>query len=105
MARTTKVRTRTQDGDVEVLVLINHPMETGLRTDKATKQKIPAHFIQTMDIEHNGKPAVNSELGIGISENPLLGFRLKSAKAGDSLKIAWKDNLGETGVVETKVEL
>jgi len=105
MARTTKVRTRTQDGEVEILVLVNHPMETGLRTDKQTNQKIPAHFIQTVDIEHNGKPAINAELGIGISENPLLGFRLKTAKEGDSIKVTWKDNKGETGSVESKVSL
>ena len=105
MARKTKVRTRTQEGAVEVLILVNHPMETGLRKDKKTKQKIPAHFIQTLDIALNGKPAVNAELGIGISKNPLLGFRLKDAKQGDKLKIAWKDNKGESDVVNTTVDL
>lgn len=105
MARKTKVRTRTQDGQVEVLILVNHPMETGLRKDKNTKQKIPAHFIQNLDVILNGKPAVNAELGIGISQNPLLGFRLKDAKEGDTLKVSWKDNRGETGGVETTVKL
>ncbi len=105
MARKTKVRTRNQAGVVEVLILVNHPMETGLRKDKQTKKKIPAHFIQNLTIELNGKPAVNAELGIGISKNPLLGFRLKDAKQGDALKIAWKDNKGESGVVDTTVDL
>ncbi|HEC12209.1 MAG TPA: thiosulfate oxidation carrier complex protein SoxZ [Acidiferrobacteraceae bacterium] len=105
MARKTKVRTRMQDGKVEVLILITHPMETGLRSDKKTKQKIPAHFIQTLDVILNGEPVANAELGIGISTNPLLGFRLNSAKTGDKLQIKWKDNKGESGTINSKVDL
>ena len=104
MARETKVRTRTQEGQIEVLVLVNHPMETGLRKDKASGKPIPAHFIQEMKVEHNGKPVAVAAMGIGVSENPLIGFRLKSAKNGDKLKIAWSDNKGESGSVEAIVE-
>lgn len=105
MARKTKVRTRMQDGKVEVLILVSHPMETGLRSDKKTKQKIPAHFIQTLDVTLNGKPVASAELGIGISANPLIGFRLNSAKTGDKLQVKWKDNQGENGIIDTKVDL
>ncbi|NOZ10730.1 MAG: thiosulfate oxidation carrier complex protein SoxZ [Gammaproteobacteria bacterium] len=105
MARKTKIRTRMQGGKVEVLILVTHPMETGLRSDKKTKQKIPAHFIQTVDVALNGKSMASAELGIGISTNPLLGFRLNSAKNGDKLQVKWKDNQGETGVIDSKVDL
>jgi sulfur-oxidizing protein SoxZ len=105
MARKMKVRTRTQEGKVEVLILITHPMETGLRTDKQTKQKIPAHFIQTVDIEVGGKQVASAELGIGISQNPLIGFRLNEGKTGDKLKVTWQDNKGETGVYEGEISL
>jgi sulfur-oxidizing protein SoxZ len=104
MARETKVRTRTQEGQIEVLVLVNHPMETGLRKDKASGKPIPPHFIQELVVEHNGKPVVRCALGIGVSENPLLGFRLKNAKNGDKLRIAWSDNKGESGSAEAIVE-
>jgi sulfur-oxidizing protein SoxZ len=105
MARKMKVRTRHQEGKVEILILVTHPMETGLRTDKQTKQKIPAHFIQTLDVEVNGKVVASAELGIGISQNPLIGFRLNEGKTGDKLKISWKDNQGESGVYDGEISL
>ena len=104
MARDTKIRTRTQEGAVEVLVLVTHPMETGMRKDKASGKAIPAHFIQELTIELNGKLMASASMGIGVSENPLLGFRSKTAKNGDKLKITWKDNMGETGTAEAKVD-
>jgi sulfur-oxidizing protein SoxZ len=104
MARDTKIRTRTQEGMIEVLVLVNHPMETGLRKDKATGKKIPAHFIKELSIELNGKHAATASMGIGVSENPLLGFRFKDAKNGDKVKVSWNDNQGENGTAEAVVE-
>jgi sulfur-oxidizing protein SoxZ len=43
-------------------------------------------------------------MGVGVSENPLLGFRSKTAKNGDKLKVTWKDNQGETGTLEAVVD-
>ena len=103
--RKMKVRTRPQDGAIEVLVLITHPMETGQRVDKKTKEKIPAHFIQRITLEHNGKAVAITDSGVGISEDPLLGFRLKNAKKGDKVKLSWKDNKGESGSTETVVDV
>lgn len=103
--RKIKIRTRSADGAVEVLALINHPMETGQRTDKQTKQKIPAHFIQQVVLEHNGKAVVTAATGAAISEDPLLGFKLKGAKNGDKVKVSWKDNKGESGSAEAIVDL
>jgi sulfur-oxidizing protein SoxZ len=105
MKKETKVRTRMQEGQVEVLILANHPMETGLRKDKKTGKVIPAHFIQELTVELNGKTMAVANLGIAVSENPLLGFRIKTAKNGDKLKVTWRDNQGQTDVVETKVDV
>jgi len=105
MKKETKVRTRIQEGQVEVLILANHPMETGLRKDKKTGKVIPAHFIQELTVELNGKAVATAHLGIAVSENPLLGFRIKTAKNGDKLKITWRDNQGQTDVVDTKVDV
>jgi sulfur-oxidizing protein SoxZ len=105
MARETKIRTRKQEGATEILVLVSHPMETGMRVDAKTKGKIPAHFIQELSVEINGKLGATASMGIGVSENPLLGFRFKNAKNGDKVKVVWKDNKGETGNAEAIVEI
>ena len=103
--RKMKMRTRLQDGVVELQVLITHPMETGLRTDKNTNKKIPAHFIQKVNVELNGKVVVVVNTGTGVSEDPLLGFRLKGVKSGDKLRVFWTDNLGESGSLEGAVDV
>ena len=103
--RKMKMRTRMQDGVVELQVLITHPMETGLRTDKNTGKKIPPHFIQKVTIELNGKAVAVVDSGTGVSEDPLLGFRLKGAKNGDKLKAFWTDNMGESGTLEGAVDV
>ncbi len=45
------MRTRQQEGGVELQLLIFHPMESGLRTDKNTGKKIPKHFIQRVTVD------------------------------------------------------
>lgn len=103
MARLTKIKTRPKDNGTEILVLVNHPMETGQRVDPKTKQKVPAHFIQKMTIEVNGKPVAVADLGVAISKDPLVGVAVKGTKAGDKVKASWTDNKGETGNVETTI--
>lgn len=105
MARSMKLRTRSGDGGVEVLVLISHPMETGQRVDKQTKEKIPPHYIQKVVLEHNGKAVATANLGPGVSEDPLLGFQLAGAKSGDKIKISWTDNKGESGSTDGTVSV
>lgn len=105
MARETKIRTRLQEGAVEVQVLIKHPMETGMRKDKTSGNLIPAHFIQELSVELNGKLMATASTGVAVSESPLLGFRLKEAKNGDKLRITWKDNQSETGSTEAVVDI
>jgi sulfur-oxidizing protein SoxZ len=93
----TRIRTKTEGDVTDVLVLVSHPMETGLRTDPKTKEKIPPHFIQKMIFSLNGKEVAVADLGTGVAKDPLLGIKLKGAKAGDKLKVTWSDNKGESG--------
>ncbi|MEK7796966.1 MAG: thiosulfate oxidation carrier complex protein SoxZ, partial [Pseudomonadota bacterium] len=81
------MRTKTQDGATEVLVLVSHPMETGQRVDPKTKEKIPAHFIQKLSFTLNGKEVAVVDLGVAVSKDPLVGVKLKGAKAGDKVKV------------------
>lgn len=97
MARLTKIKTRKRGDTTEILVLVNHPMETGRRKNKKTKQKIPAHYIQRMTFELNGKVVAEANLGAGVSKNPLTAITVKGGKAGDKVKVSWTDNKGESG--------
>ena len=103
--RKMKMRTRLQDNAVELQVLITHPMETGLRIDKNTKKKIPPHFIQKVNVELNGTVVAVVDTGTAVSEDPLLGFKLKGAKNGDKLRVFWTDNMGESGSLEAPVDI
>ena len=102
----TKIKPRPSKdvaGATEILVLANHPMETGQRVDNKTKQKIPAHFIQSMTIELNGKVVANIDMGVAVSKDPLVGIAVKGAKAGDKVKVSWSDNKGEKGGADATV--
>ena len=100
----TKIKARSKGDATEILVLAQHPMETGQRTDKKTKKKIPAHFIQTMNFSINGKSVADVLMGSVVSKNPLVGIRIKGAKSGDKIKVSWKDNKGETGGAESAIK-
>ena len=98
-----KIRAKV-DGDVTtVKALISHPMDTGLVKDKKTGKPIPAHFIQEVTCEHNGKNVLTALWGAAISKNPYLSFKFKGAKAGDTLTLSWVDNKGESDSTETKI--
>lgn len=104
--RKIKMRTRAQEGGVELQLMITHPMESGNRTDPKDKdKKVPAHFIQRVMLEHNGKTVLTLDCGGAVSEDPLMGFRLKGAKNGDKLKVSWSDSMGESGSAEGTVDL
>jgi len=103
MANTIKVRAKLSGDTTTVKALISHPMETGQRKDKKTGKLIPAHFIQEVVCEHNGKAVMTAEWGPAISKNPYLSFRFKGAAKGDTLKLRWVDNKGGSDSIETKV--
>ncbi|HEB99571.1 MAG TPA: thiosulfate oxidation carrier complex protein SoxZ [Thiotrichales bacterium] len=102
MPNTIKIRAKLAGDTTVVKALISHPMETGQRKDKAGK-KIPAHFIQEVTCEHNGKVVLAAQWGPAVSKNPYLSFRLKGAKEGDVIKLRWVDNKGESDETQTKV--
>lgn len=98
-----RIRAKVSGGVTEVKALISHPMETGLRKDKKTGGKIPAHFIQEVNCEHNGKNVMTAEWGVAVSKNPYLSFKFKGGKKGDTVTINWVDNKGESDKAEAKI--
>lgn len=94
MAEAMKMRA-TMEGDVvNVKVLIQHEMETGLRKDAKTEKLIPALFINQVVATLNGKTVLDAQWGGGIAKNPFLGFRIKGGKPGDKVGVNAVDNLG-----------
>ena len=99
----TKIKTRPKDGATEILVLVNHPMETGQRVDAKSKEKIPAHHIQKLTIDLNGKAVADIDLGPAVSMDPLVGISIKNVKSGDKVNVRWSDNKGGSGLAEMVV--
>ena len=104
MANSIKVRAKAKDDTVTVKALIKHPMETGLRKDKKTGKVIPAHFIQEVNCQHNGKDVLVAEWGPAVSKNPYLAFSFKGGKAGDKVSISWVDNAGGKDAEEAEIK-
>ncbi len=104
MARTIKMKIKKLEDGYQVLVLVKHPMETGLRKDQITGKLVAAHYIETMTFSLNGKPVAVVDLSAGVSMNPLLGIGLANASPGDKVSIFWSDNQGESGSVESAVK-
>lgn len=103
MAQPIRMRVKLVGDIADVRVLIEHPMETGLRKDPATGEFVPMHFIQTMTATLNGKPVLEAQWSRAVARNPYVQFRVKDAKADDEIGIAWVDNRGETNSATTKV--
>ncbi len=98
-----KIRAWVDGSKATVKAIIFHPMETGLRKDKATGKPIPAHYITEVQCKHNGKSVLTCLWGPGVSKNPFVSFRFNGAKSGDKLKISWVDNQGGSGEKEAKI--
>lgn len=86
-----------------VKAIIAHPMESGRRRNKETGDLYPAHFIQEVECQHNGKTVLTTQWGGSVSTNPYISFRLKNGKKGDSITIKWSDIKGNTGEISGKV--
>lgn len=102
MAEAMKIRAVLQGDVAEVRLLIPHPMETGQRKNEKG-ELVPTHFITRVIASHNGKTVLDAQLSQGISRNPFIGFRVKSARAGDRIEVSWTDDKGGKGTGETAV--
>ena len=104
MAKSIKIRAKVKKGVATVKCLINHPMETGLRKDSKTGEKIPAHHITEVTAEHNGNVVFTANWGGAISKNPYLSFKFKGGASGDKIKVTWVDNMGKGDNAEAAIK-
>lgn len=72
---------------------IKHPMMTGLQRDLATGGYWPAFFINKTTFTYNGKPVLDADFGVGISEDPYLRFHFVPDAPG-KLEVKAADNEG-----------
>lgn len=99
-----KIRAKAKGGVTTVKTLMSHPMETGLRKDSKTGEKIPAHHITEVTAEHKGNVVMTANWGGAISKNPYMSFKFKGAASGDMIKISWVDNQGGSDSLEAEIK-
>ena len=102
--KSIRIRAKTNNDITEVKALMSHTMETGLRKDKKTGQKISAHFIKEVKCELNGKTVLQAKWGVAVSKNPYLSFKMNGGSKGDKVKVSWIDNTGKDDSAEVKVK-
>jgi len=103
MANQIKISAKLKGSVADVKSLMLHPMETGARKDPDTGETIPAHHITQLIFTNNGKQVMVANFSTAVSKNPFFGFSFDGAKAGDTLKVSWVDNKGETAELETQL--
>ncbi|MBI4290728.1 MAG: thiosulfate oxidation carrier complex protein SoxZ [Betaproteobacteria bacterium] len=94
MGEPMRIRASMVGERVEVKVVMAHAMETGLRKG-SSGAAIPAHFIQTVTVEHNGNTVLSAQWGPSISRNPFLHFRFRGGIPGEKVTVTWIDNRGD----------
>ena len=102
MASTIRVRAISSGETTEVQALIQHPMDSGFMKN-AQGETIPAHFIQQLTFEHNGRKVFVADWGPAVSKDPYVKFGFKGAAKGDDLKISWVDNKGASDSTTAKI--
>ncbi len=103
MADNIRIRITLKGGVADVKALMTHPMETGLRKDPISGELVPLHFIQKVQATHNGKVVLEAQWSQAVSKNPFIHFRVKDAKPGDKIVIAWEDTRGEHNGIDATI--
>ena len=78
---------------VEIMTLISHPMDTGLRKDKEGKV-IPRKIINKFLCIYNDELVFSADLHEAISANPLIQFHLVAINSG-TLEFIWHEDGGQ----------
>jgi sulfur-oxidizing protein SoxZ len=103
MASSIRVRAIAGGEITEVQTLIQHPMDSGFVRD-AKGEFVPAHFIQELTFEYDGRKVFVADWGTAVSKDPYVKFSFKGGSKGDDLKVSWIDNKGETDTTIVKIQ-
>ncbi len=80
---------------LRVRAQIEHPMETGLRTDPATGQLRPRHILSRFEAKLGDTLIFVWDPGTSIAQNPYIEFTFKARRSGP-LHLFWQDDQGAT---------
>lgn len=105
MRTRVRVPPRLAPGETgEVVTLILHPMESGLRADEDGRA-VPRRMIHRFQARFAGEqPFLEAELHTGIAVNPYLRFRFLAPDSGD-LELSWIEDGGASVVVRNRIEV
>ena len=74
--------------------LISHPNFSGLQFNQLSRSEIPAHFINFVRVEQDGKLIFEASPDISLSEDP--SFTFNYLNSGGSLSVRVNDSEGQT---------
>ncbi len=96
-----KAKASKKTGIIKVRMLVNHPMHTGLVTNKKTGKKIPANYISELSVAKNGSTFASGMVTGSVSKNPYFAF-LVDGKKGDTISVSYVDLKGKKGSATVK---
>ncbi len=86
-------RTTRAGEPVEVRLLIEHPMETGLRQESG--RIVPRDLLNRVTVRVNGEVALRADLRNGTAANPYHVFYLRLDRTSE-LDFTWTDERGRS---------
>jgi sulfur-oxidizing protein SoxZ len=101
-AESIRIRTRRSADMADVRALITHPMATGLHVDSSGRV-VPAHCVTEVVASTGVRTVFNTQLSIAVLRDPLIAFRVRGVSAGQTLRVAWTDNRGNTRADEVAI--
>lgn len=84
------------------ILMIKHPMFTGLQRDLVSGGYRPAFYMQKLDLSYNGKLVMHIDFGVGTSEDPYVRFFYQPDGPG-TLDVKAIDNEGKEFEQHTEV--
>jgi sulfur-oxidizing protein SoxZ len=102
MGNPIRIRAKSKAGITEVLVLMPHPMETGLGVDAEGRGR-RAHHITDVKVALGDRTLLQAQLSIAVSKDPLIAFRFKGGQPGDRISVSWTDNRGDRGAGDVSI--
>lgn len=76
-------------------LLVSHPNYSGMQMDQVSRNWIPPDYVRTIKIAYAGKPVLEVEADISISEDPSISFSFLPQQTG-AVEVAVEDSEGRT---------
>jgi sulfur-oxidizing protein SoxZ len=102
MSDPIRIRCRLRGDVAEVQVLMPHPMETGLRVGEAGAL-VPAHHITDVAVTLAERTVFSASMSFAVSRDPILAFRVGGARAGERMRVTWRDSNGDSRTDEAVI--